>query len=65
MYDALTTLLPVDGLPTKETTLNDEAKKQACATMAWCFLSVQAFAITKVSKLPPLEHKDSGSFRLI
>ena len=30
MYDALTTLLPVDGLPTKETTLNDEAKKQAC-----------------------------------
>jgi len=57
MYDALTTPLAVDGLPTEETTLNNEVKKQACATTAWCFLSVQAFVITKASNLPPLvEH---------
>jgi len=46
-----------DGLPTEEMTLNNEVKKQACATTTWCFLSVQAFAISKASKLPPLvEH---------
>ena len=36
-----------------ETALNDEAKKNACATTAWSAFCVEAFAITKVSRLPP------------
>ena len=36
---------------TEEMTLNDEAKKQACATTAYSSFCVEAFAITKVSIL--------------
>ena len=39
--------------PICEPALNDEAKKQACATMAWSSFCVEAFEITKVSRLPP------------
>jgi len=49
----------------EDTTLNDEANKQACATTAYTSFCVEAFAITKVSRLPPrarnwlAEQKDS------
>ena len=39
--------------PICETALNDEAKKQACATTAWSSFCVEAFEITKVSRQPP------------
>ena len=39
--------------PICETALNDEAKKQACATTAWSSFGVETFEITKVSRLPP------------
>ena len=53
MWDALATPLPVDGHASyaSQRTLNDKAKKQACATMAQSSFCVEAFAITKVSRL--------------
>ena len=53
--DALTTPLSVDGhvhMRAEETTLNDEANKQACATTAQPSFCVDAIAISKVSRLP-------------
>ena len=53
MWDAPATPLPVDGHASyaSRRTLNDEAKKQACATTAQSSFCVGAFAITKVSRL--------------
>ena len=51
-------------------TLKDKAKKQACVTMAKSSFCVEAFAITKVSGLPPwarswlVEPKDSALLTL-
>ena len=53
MRDTLATPLPVDGHASyaSQRTLNDKAKKQACATTAQSSFCVEAFAITKVSRL--------------
>ena len=59
MRDALTTPLPVTAMPhmqTEETTLNHEAKKQACVKTASLFC-VKAFAIMKVIKTVAMDKK--------
>ena len=51
MRDSLATPLPLDGhAPYAK---RHWMKKQACATTAWSSFCVEAFEITKVSRLPP------------
>ena len=54
MCDAMTTLQPLDGHASHvnlATQINDEAKKQACATTAESSSLVEAILFTKVSGL--------------